>query len=72
MAKKKSRGGTPRRGLRLVVSNDPKPAVQLEPGMKLDVVAVSLVTPALKPAGALAARLCGGTSTCLALVSTRE
>jgi hypothetical protein len=55
-----------------VVSNDSKPSIQLEPGMKLEVVSVSLVSPTLKSARPIAARLCGGTSTCLALISTSE
>ena len=70
--KKKAAGGGQRRELRLIVSDSPKPAVQLEAGMKLEVVAVSLVNPALKSARPIAARLCGGTSTCVALVRTSE
>ncbi len=54
--------------LNLIVSDDKKPAVSLEKGMKLNVVSVSLVEPTLKPSRARAARLCGGTDTCLALV----
>ena len=54
--------------LKLVVSDDQKPSVKLEKGMRLDVVSVSLVEPTLKPSRARAARLCGGTDTCLALV----
>jgi len=54
--------------LSLIVSDEKKPAVKLQPGMKLDVVSVSLVEPTLKAARARAARLCGGTDTCLAVV----
>jgi hypothetical protein len=54
--------------LNLIVSDEKKPAVKLQPGMKLDVVSVSLVEPTLKAARARAARLCGGTDTCLAVV----
>lgn len=54
--------------LNLIVSDEKTPAVKLQPGMKLDVVSVSLVQPTLKAARARAARLCGGTDTCLALV----
>jgi hypothetical protein len=54
--------------LNLIASDDKKPAVKLEKGMKLEVVSVSLVEATLKPSRARAARLCGGTDTCLALV----
>lgn len=54
--------------LKLIASDDKNPAVSLKPGMKLQVVGVSLLDPQLKKARAGAARLCGGTSTCLALV----
>lgn len=54
--------------MKLIVSDDPRPAVSLKPGQKLQVTAVSVVTPDLKKCGPIAARLCGGTSTCLALV----
>jgi len=52
----------------LVVSDDKNPSVALKPGTRLDVVSVALVGPNLKKPAKLAARLCGGTSTCLALV----
>ena len=52
----------------LIVSDDEHPVVKLEPGMRLDVVATKLVTPELGEAKGIAARLCGGTSTCLAIV----
>ncbi len=54
--------------LNLIVADEKKPSVKLEPGMRLDVISVSLVEPTLKPSRARAARLCGGTDTCLALV----
>lgn len=54
--------------LTLIVSDDKKPSVMVKAGMKLDVVAVSLVTPDLKRAKPIAARLCGGSDTCLALI----
>lgn len=53
--------------LNLVVSDEKNPSVNLKSGMRLDVVSVSLVEPTLKPSRARAARLCGGTDTCLAL-----
>jgi hypothetical protein len=51
-----------------IVTNEKHPAVRVKPGMKLDVQSVRLMDPTLRPAKTLAARLCGGTSTCLALV----
>jgi len=52
----------------LVVSDDKNPQVAVKPGTKLEVVSVALVGPNLKKPAKLAARLCGGTTTCLALV----
>jgi len=52
----------------LIVSDEKKPQVTLKPGMKLEVIGISLLDPQLKKARPGAARLCGGTSTCLALV----
>lgn len=67
MAKKGSATASKKK-LKLIVSDDKKPSVKLDAGMRLDVVSVSLVEPTLKPSRARAARLCGGTDTCLALV----
>lgn len=53
-----------------IVSNEKNPSVAVKPGMKLDVVAVTLRDPAMKSPKKLAARLCGGTNTCLALIDT--
>jgi hypothetical protein len=52
----------------LVVSDDKQPKVALKPGMKLEVVAVSLVDSQFKKSSLKAARLCGGTSTCVAVI----
>lgn len=52
----------------LIVSDDPRPAVSLLPGQKLQVLSVSIVTPDLKKRRPVAARLCGGTNTCIALI----
>jgi hypothetical protein len=54
--------------LTLIVSDEKQPKIVLKPGMKLNVVSVKLADSALKPARPGAARLCGGTNTCLALV----
>ena len=67
MSKKKASRKTGRQqNLRLIVSDEMKPSIPLKPGMKLEVVSVSVVDPALRRSRAVAARLCGGTSTCLA------
>jgi hypothetical protein len=63
MAKAK---GTPKHTL--IVSDDKNPKVTVKPGMKLQVVTVALVGADLKKPSKVAARLCGGTTTCLALV----
>ena len=52
----------------LIVSDDKKPTVSLKAGMKLEVVSISLLDPQLKKSKITAARLCGGTSTCVALI----
>lgn len=54
--------------MQLIVSDERSPAVLLKAGQKLQVTAVSIVTPEMKKHGPIAARLCGGTSTCLAIV----
>jgi hypothetical protein len=63
MAKKK---------LKLVASNQKNPTVNLKEGMKIEVVTIQLVESTLKKAKKSGARLCGGTSTCLALVEVGE
>lgn len=52
----------------LIVSDDTSPTVRLAPGMRFEVRAVTIVDAELKQAGPVAARLCGGTTTCLALI----
>jgi hypothetical protein len=66
----KSKKRRPRHHHALVVSKSTKPSIRVRPGMALDVVAVSLVEPTLKRAKRIAARLCGSSSTCVALVKT--
>jgi len=63
-----SKSNSPASGSHLIVSDDASPALKLKAGMRFEVHAVTLVDPALKPAGPVASRLCGGTSTCLALI----
>ena len=54
--------------IKLIISDDANPSVNVKAGQKLEVISVAVVTPDLKKGGPIAARLCGGTSTCLALV----
>jgi hypothetical protein len=73
MAKKKRTvTGSRGRSVTLVQSEEKSPAVSLKPGMQFDVVAVRLVDAQLGRAKKLAARLCGGSSTCLALIDVDE
>ncbi|WP_029032298.1 hypothetical protein [Salinarimonas rosea] len=52
----------------LIETDDPEPALRLKPGMRFEVRATTVVDPELKPVKKSAARLCGGTNTCLALI----
>ena len=55
--------------IQLVVSEEKEPRVALKPGMKLEVVAIQLVDPTLKPSVPTAkATLCGGSFNCVAIV----
>ncbi|MGJ7484492.1 hypothetical protein ACSFA2_04510 [Variovorax sp. LT2P21] len=53
--------------MRLIVSDEKKPAVQLKSGMRLEVREVVFNTPELKKI-AQAARLCGMGGACLAVI----
>lgn len=66
--KSKSVSTSKKKSLNLIVSDEKLPTVKIKAGMKLDVVSVTIIEPTLKKSKAHAARLCGGTSTCLALV----
>jgi hypothetical protein len=63
-----SKGNHPPAKAHLIVSDDAEPAVKLKSGMRFEVYATTVVDTELKASGKVAARLCGGTSTCLALV----
>jgi hypothetical protein len=52
----------------LIESDDAEPKVKIKPGTKFEVRATQVVDTQLTPTGKVAARLCGGTSTCVALV----
>jgi len=53
--------------VKLMVSDDKKPLGSVKPGQKLEVVAVTLSGRKAGSLKKMGARLCGGTSTCLAL-----
>jgi hypothetical protein len=67
-AKQRKRQTGSAKEVRLIVSDEKKPAVKVREGMRLEVVSVKLLDPTLKKSKATAARLCGGTTTCLALI----
>ncbi len=54
--------------IHLIETDDTEPALKLKPGMKFEVMATTITDPELKPIKKIAARLCGGTNTCLALI----
>jgi hypothetical protein len=62
------KGSKPTATAHLIVSDDAEPQMRLKPGMKFEVHATTVVDSALRPSTKVAARLCGGTSTCIALV----
>ena len=55
------------RSLTLMVSDSKNPVGKSRPGTKLQVVSVALAGPASAKRPKIGARLCGGTSTCLAV-----
>jgi hypothetical protein len=52
----------------LVVSEEAEPAIKVKAGMRFEVHSVVVVDEELQASKKVAARLCGGTSTCIALV----
>lgn len=58
--------------IKFIVSDDENPKVELKAGMKFSVQTVELVDTNLKAANKVAARLCGGTSTCVALIGIED
>lgn len=69
MAQKSSRGSAQKPKVSLVVSEDKDVRVRVRPGAKLHIVQVETITPDLKKAGRVGARLCGyGTNLCLAII----
>jgi hypothetical protein len=60
--------GKTSRKLNLIVSDQKNPVGIAKPGTRLEVVGVTLAGPKGPAKKRIAARLCGGTSTCIALV----
>lgn len=58
----------PKANSHLILSDDEAPAIKLKPGMRIEVQTVSILDAELKASRPIAARLCGGTTTCLALI----
>lgn len=56
------------RSIELLASPHKNPAVRVKTGQRLDVVNVKMTTIGERRPATLGARLCGGTSTCLALM----
>lgn len=55
----------------LITTEDPEVKLSIKPGLELRVVEVDFITPDLKSAPRIAARLCGmGSNVCLAVVET--
>ena len=52
----------------LIASTEKQPAVNVKPGQQLNVTAVVIQGPEAAKIKKVGARLCGGTSTCLALM----
>jgi len=52
----------------LIESDKENPAITLTSGMRFEVKTTQVVDAALQPSQKIAARLCGSTSTCLALI----
>ena len=58
--------------IKLIVSQDKRPKVALRPGMRVEVINVRIVDPSLVRPPKIAARLCGGSGTCIALIDLGE
>lgn len=75
MAKKKSsaKPSSPaQKKITLIVSDSPNPSISVSAGHRFEVVTVDMHDASTQKPAAMAARLCGGTSTCLALIDVSE
>ena len=64
----RTKNAATKKGIKLINSDEKYPVIKLKPGLKFEVSTVALVGTDLKKPTKIAARLCGGTSTCLALI----
>jgi hypothetical protein len=73
MAKKSTKGKAGGTKVTLIVSDDKDVKVSVRPGSRLNVVKVDSITPDLKKASRVGARLCGfGTNICLAFTEIEK
>jgi len=73
MARRPTRGGKKKPKVSLIVTSSKRVRVPVRPGTKLQVVQVETLTPELKRAGPIGARLCGhGSNVCLAIVDIEK
>lgn len=57
----------------LIATDDKDVRVKVRPGAKLNVMQVEAVTPDMKKAGRIGARLCGlGTNMCVAIIDVEK
>jgi hypothetical protein len=68
MPKNDDKNVFPAATVHLIESDSTQPSLTLRAGMRFEVHATNIVDTNLKGSRKVAARLCGGTSTCLALV----
>ncbi len=61
-------GAAKKAKIQLIETDEAYPTIQLEAGMRFEVATVSLVDAELKKPKRFAARKCGGTSSCLAII----
>lgn len=60
------------RKISLIASDNKKPKIELKPGQKLEVFSISVQSPVAKGKKKIGARLCGGTTTCLAMIELED
>lgn len=69
---KKEKNNPEKSAMKFIASDEENPKVELKAGMKFKVETIELVDATLMPIKKGAARLCGGTSTCLALIDIED
>lgn len=69
---KEEKNNPKKQSMKLIASDEKYPNAILKAGMKFKVETIEIVDATLKPIRKGAARLCGGTSTCLALIDIED